>query len=92
MYMESNILNITELYCYADKMYFPTRLDKTTRLYCTAQYINYKYADLVIGLLLFANPGIIYKHDIDSINYLKHYGATLFDSALDKRFINYKVK
>ena len=92
IYMQTNILNIAELYSLVDKIYFPVRLDQRTRLYCSTEYLNYQSTDLAKGLLLFAKPGFIYKDDIDSINYLKSYGATLFDSVLDKKSLNYKVK
>jgi len=92
IYLQTNILNIAELYSSLSKIYFPVRLDQRTRLYCNTEYFNYQSTDLSKGLLLFFNSGTIYKHDIDSINYLKSYGATLFDSALDKKSINYKVK
>ena len=92
IYMQTNILNIAELYCLVDKIYFPVRLDQPTRLYCSTEYLNYQSTDLAKGLLLFAKPGVIYKDHIDTINYLKSYGATLFDSVLDKKSLNHKVK
>lgn len=43
-------------------------------------------------MLLFYNYGVIYKHDIKAINYLKSYEATLFKSTLGKKSLNYKIK
>ncbi len=68
--MQTNVLNIAELYSLVDKIYFPVTLDERTRLYCSTEFLNYQSTDLAKGLLLFANPGVIYKDDIDSINYL----------------------
>jgi len=92
IYLQNNILNIAELYLSVDKIYFPVRIDQRTRLYCVTEYLNYQSTDLAKGLLLFSNPGVIYKHDVEGINYLKCYGAALFDSALGKKSINYKIK
>ena len=92
IYLQNNILNIAELYSLVDKIYFPVRSDQRTRIYCITEYFNYQSTDLSKGLLLFYNPGVIYKHDNEAINYLKSYGATLFDSTLGKKSLNNKIK
>lgn len=92
IYLQNNILNIAELYSLVDKIYFPVRSDQRTRIYCITEYFNYQSTDLAKGLLLFYNHGVIYKHDTEAINYLKSYGATLFESTLGKKSLNYKIK
>lgn len=44
------------------------------------------------GLLSFARPGIINKHDYEAIKYFKAYGANLFGDGLDKKSLNHRVK
>lgn len=90
--LESSILNIANTYSNAERIYFPVRLDQTTRLYCTPEYFNYQSTDLAKGLLSFSKPGIIYKHDIEAIHYFKSFGAILFDSNLSKKSLINRVK
>lgn len=92
VYLQNNILSIAELYLSVDKIYFPVRIDMRTRLYCVSEYLNYQSSDLAKGLLAFSNPGVIYKHDDQAISYLKCYGASLYDSTLAKKSMNYKIK
>lgn len=90
--LERNILNIALIYSNFDKIYFPTRLDFRIRVYCDAEYLHYQANDLARGLILFAEPGKILKHDTTAINYFKAYGANMFGDGLDKKSLNYRVK
>ena len=90
--MERNILNIASIYSNFEKIYFPTRLDFRTRVYCNTDYFSYQSNDLARGLILFAEPGKILKHDITAINYFKAFGANMFGSSLDKKSLSYRVK
>lgn len=90
--LQTNILNIANTYSSVEKLYFPVRLDQRTRLYCTPEYFNYQSTDLAKGLLLFAEPGTIHKHDTEAINYFKSFGAILFDSSLSKKSLTSRVK
>lgn len=89
---EQYILNIAQAYSSASKIYFPVRLDQRTRLYCNTDFFNYQSNDLAKSLLLFANSGVIYKHDIKATNYLKSFGAILYDSSMSKKSIETRIK
>lgn len=91
-YLQTNILNIAETFLTAKNLYFPVRLDQTTRLYCTPDYFNYQSTDLAKGLICFAKPGVINKSDRDAVNYFKSYGALLFDGNNGKKSIYNRVK
>lgn len=70
--------------------YIPTRIDYRGRLYCDTTYLNYQSTELAKSLLLFANPSKLYKHDRQSIDYLKIYGANCF--GLDKLSFDDRIK
>lgn len=69
--LQENILGIAEFYRGFSKIYFPLRLDQRGRLYYSPSYLNYQLNELSKVLLLFADPGIINKNNMESITYFK---------------------
>jgi len=57
-------------------------MDFRGRIYCSSEYLNYQSTELAKSLLLFSKGEKILKNDLNSINYLKGYGANCF--GLDK--------
>lgn len=90
--LQQNILSIADTFSKINKIYFPIRLCKRTRMYCETDYFNYQSNDLAKGLILFANPGKIIKTDHLAIKFLKGYGANMFGNGLDKKSLNNRVK
>jgi DNA-directed RNA polymerase len=90
--MERNVLSIAEVFSRLEKIYFPVRLDFRTRIYCKTDYFDYQQSDLAKGLILFANPGLISRHDLEVIKYFKAYGANMYGHGLDKKSLNQRVK
>lgn len=90
--MERNVLSIADTFSNVEKIYFPLFLDNRTRIYCSTSYFDYQRTDLAKGLLLFANPGLIYRHQSEVIKYFKAYGANMYGNGLDKKSLNYRVK
>ena len=82
--LQETILGIAEFYRRFSKIYFPLRLDQTGRIYCSPSYLNYQSNELSKALLLFAEPGIINKNNVDSIIYLKAYGANCYGGVISK--------
>lgn len=69
-------------------MYFPVRLDQKGRLYCNSSYLDYQANDLSKSLILFAEPGIIEKNNVDSIIFFlwkKTYGANYYGGNISKK-------
>ena len=89
--LQETILGIAEYYRRFSKIYLPGRLDTRERLYCSPSYLNYPSNELSKALLLFAEPGIINKKDVDSIVYLKAYGANCYGGVISKTSLNSKL-
>ena len=89
--LQETILGISEFYRRFSKIYFPIRLDQRDRLYCTPSYLNYQSNDLSKALLLFADPGIINKKDMESVIYLKAYGANCYGGNISKASLKSKL-
>jgi DNA-directed RNA polymerase len=53
-------------------------------------YLNYQSTELAKALLLFENPGVIYKNDEEAINLFKVAGASCY--GLSKESYNHRVK
>lgn len=71
-------------------IYFPVRLDNRLRTYCMPTYLNYQSTELAKALILFSNPGLIYKNDEEAINLFKVAGASCY--GLSKESYNQRVK
>lgn len=69
--LQETILGLAEFYSRFSEIYFPVRLNHRGRMYCSSSYLNYQSSVLAKALLLFAEPGIIKKNNLDSIVYLK---------------------
>ena len=89
--LQETILGIAEYYRRFSKIYLPGRLDTRERLYCSPSYLNYPSNELSKALLLFAEPGIINKKDVDSIVYLKASGANCYGGVITKASLNSKL-
>ena len=70
--LQEHILQIGTLFS-GRPIYFPLRLDQRGRIYCLSSYLNYQANDLSKSLLLFYNPGYLYKHNHDGINFFLKY-------------------
>ncbi len=90
--LQTNILNIADTFIDAANIYFPVRLDQRTRVYSTSHYFNYQSTDLSKALLLFSSGEVIHKKDKEAINYLKSYGAILYDGDFGKKSLDSRVK
>lgn len=88
--LQETILGIADFYQNFPEIYFPIRLDQRGRIYCIPSYFNYQSNELSKALLLFANPAIIYKDNLDSIKYLESYGANCYGK--DKLSMDMKIK
>ena len=83
--LQEMILEIASFYSRFNEIYFPIRLDQRGRLYCTPNYFNYQSNELSKALILFSRPGLIHRADLESISYMKVYGANSFGGALSKK-------
>lgn len=81
---------IAAFYSKFSRIYFPVRLDQRGRLYCSPSFLNYQSSELSKALLLFAEPSIIRKDNINSIVYVKAYGANCYGGIISKGSINSK--
>ena len=86
------ILKIANTFKTYNSIYFPVKLDHRGRLYCIPSYLNYQSSDLAKGLILFSIPGIVNKNNLDSIKYLKAYGANSFGGEIATSSIYSKQK
>lgn len=90
--LQESILDIAEFYRKFSRIYFPLKLDQRGRIYCSPSYLNYQSNVLSKALLIFAEPGIINKNNLDSIVYIKCYGANSFGTGgLSKQSVSSKL-
>ena len=89
---QENVLAITDIFKNFSSIYFPVRLDQRGRIYCTSAYFHYQSDELSKSLILFSEAGIINKSNLDSILYLKAYGANCFGGIIGKQSMNNKIK
>lgn len=82
--LQETILGIADFYSKFSKIYFPLRLDQRGRVYCSPNYLNYQANELSKALLLFAEAGIINRNNMDSVIYLKSYGANCYGGSIAK--------
>lgn len=85
--LQEMILEIVDFYKNYSEIFFPVKLDHRGRLYPTPNYFNYQSNELSKALLLFAHPAVIARHDIESIKYLKAFGANCFGGNISKKSI-----
>jgi DNA-directed RNA polymerase len=90
--LQKTILGIAEYFSNFSSIYFPVRLDQRGRLYCSPNFLNYQSNELSKSLLLFSEPGIINRDNMDSIKYLKVYGANCFGGKISKLSIESKLE
>lgn len=90
--LQESILGIAEFYRKFSKIYFPLRIDQRGRMYCTPSYFNYQSNELSKALILFADPGVVHRNKMDSIIYLKAYGANCYGGAISKASIKAKLE
>lgn len=90
--LQETILGIAQFYSKFPEIYFPVRLDQRGRVYCDPHFLNYQSTELSKALLLFAKPGVINKNNLDSIIYLKGYGANCFGGKISKLSIKSKIE
>lgn len=76
--LQETILGIADFYKNFPAFYFPIRMDIRGRIYCSSTYLNYQSSELAKALLLFSNPGIVNKKDLNSVKYLEFYGINCF--------------
>ena len=88
--LQENILGIAEFFRKFSKIYFPIRLDQRGRIYCTPTYLNYQSNELSKALLLLSEPGIISKNNLNSISFIKAYGANCYGGQISKGSIKAK--
>lgn len=86
------VMEIASFYKDFDVIYLPVKIDFRGRLNCVPAFFNYQSSELSRALLLFSSGGIIHKGDLDSIKYIKVYGANSFGNDLDKKAIKGKVE
>jgi len=90
--LEQNIIGLALAFSDIPFFYIPVRLDSRGRLYCQSQYLNYQSTELAKALILFGNPGKIYKTDSEAINYLKIYGANCYGHSLSKASFKKRIQ
>lgn len=76
--LQETILGLADFYKNFSAFYFPIRMDIRGRIYCSSTYLNYQSSELAKALLLFSNPGIVNKKDLNSVKYLEFYGINCF--------------
>jgi len=82
--LQDSILVIAQFYSKFPEIYFPVRIDQRGRVYCMPNFLNYQSNELSKALILFAEPGIIKRDDLESIGYLKAYGANCYGGIIGK--------
>ena len=90
--LQQTILGIADFYSAFSNIYFPVRLDKRGRLYCSPSYLNYQSKELSKALVLFSEPGFVDRNDSIAILYLKVYGANCFGGNISRTSISEKGK
>lgn len=61
-------------------------MDQRGRIYCSPSYLNYQSSELSKALTLFANLGVIHRNKMESVNYMKAYGANCFSNNKNKLY------
>jgi hypothetical protein len=90
--LQEIILEIVSFFKNFKKIYFPVRLDNRGRIYCSPSYFNYQSNELSRSLLLFSNPSIITRNDMECFTYLKLYGVNCYGNKISKMSNNSKLK
>nr|YP_009574413.1 hypothetical protein [Arthrobotrys musiformis]QBM31531.1 hypothetical protein [Arthrobotrys musiformis]QBM31681.1 hypothetical protein [Arthrobotrys musiformis] len=90
-FVEQNILLLADLFENIPEFYIPVRMDYRGRIYCEVEYLNYQSTELAKSLLIYARGEKIFKNDINSIDYLKIFGANCYGNKLDKSSFNDRI-
>lgn len=83
--VEQNILGIASFLKDIPEFYIPVRLDYRGRVYCMTDFLNYQSSELAKSLLLFSKGEKVYKSDLNSIKFLKIFGANCYGNGFDKK-------
>ena len=82
--LQETVLGIAQFFSKFSEIYFPVRIDQRGKLYCSLHYLNYQANELAKALLLFANPAVITKTNMECFSYLKLYGANCYGNRITK--------
>lgn len=83
--LEISIIAIAQMFRNVPELYIPVRLDYRGRMYCNVEFLHYQGIDLAKALLKFSKGEKVYLSDINSIKYLKIFGANCYGNKLDKQ-------
>lgn len=89
--LESEILNIAQIFRNSSELYIPVRLDYRGRIYCNVEYFHYQSVELAKSLLKFAKGEKVSLNDEVSIKFLKIFGANCYGNTLDKSSFNDRI-